>query len=399
MWTSILKRRLLCQIIPHSKVKLKNINKLSSVSHPLHNHNLARTSSKIPVCYFSKFSLDDKLPKTTSEDAQKRTILEEVVNKCHPGFQPYLRLIRFDKPTGTLFLLWPCYWSLSMATAPGCFPDPSLLALFGAGAFLMRGAGCIINDLWDKDIDSKVARTQSRPLACGDISSLDAWMLLGGKLSLALLVLLQFNWYSIVFGATSLALVVVYPLVKRISYWPQLMLGLTFNWGAFLGWSALHGSCDWSTVLPLYIACVSWTMIYDTIYAHQDKVDDVLIKIKSTAIKFGERTKYCLAGFSTTMVTFLLLAGYSGHQTWPFYTSVGLTAALLTSQISSLNINDSQSCWKTFKANQRLGLIVFLGIVGGTLAKKHKDSNRKPSMILNDSLLPPPNLVTSKAFS
>lgn len=394
-----MERRLFHQNTPCYITQLKNLKKNSCIYHPLRHNNLAKSAVNPSVCFLSsKSSQNSYFSKSKSAvDVQDRTTLEKVIYKCHPRFQPYLRLIRFDKPTGTLFLLWPCYWSLSLATAPGCFPDPFLLALFGAGAFLMRGAGCIINDIWDKDIDSKVSRTASRPLARGDLSILDAWMLLGGKLSLALLILLQLNWYSIVLGSTSLALVVAYPLAKRVSYWPQLMLGLTFNWGAFLGWAALHSCCDWRTVLPLYMACISWTLIYDTIYAHQDKVDDVLIKIKSTAIKFGEDTKYYLSGFSTTMVGFLLLAGYSSHQTWPFYTSVGITAALLASQITSLNINDNPSCWKTFKANQRLGLVIFLGIVGGTLAKKH-DSNHKQSLTLNESLLPV-NLVTSKVFS
>ncbi|PRD32324.1 UNVERIFIED_CONTAM: 4-hydroxybenzoate polyprenyltransferase [Trichonephila clavipes] len=182
----------------------------------------------------------------------------------------------------TWLLLWPCYWSISLASLPGCLPDLSLLALFGAGAFLMRGAGCTINDLWDKDIDAKIKNLDiSDPQNC----------------------------------------------------WKTFQLNsLTFNWGAFLGWSAVHASCDWSVVLPLYAAGICWTMVYDTIYAHQDKVDDVIVKIKSTALKFGDDTKYYLVGFSSTMVGLLLLTGYNCQQTWPFYTSVGLTGFLLMSQ-------------------------------------------------------------------
>ncbi|KAF8777029.1 4-hydroxybenzoate polyprenyltransferase like protein [Argiope bruennichi] len=326
--------------------------------------------------------------------------MEKLVNKAPLGVQPYLRLMRIDKPTGTWLLLWPCYWSISLAATPGCLPDLSLLALFGTGAILMRGAGCTINDLWDKDIDSKVARTKSRPIARGDISTLDAWMFLGGQLSLALLILLELNWHSVLLGASSLALVTTYPLVKRISYWPQLMLGLTFNWGALLGWSSVHASCNWSVVLPLYGACISWTMIYDTIYAHQDKVDDVLIKIKSTALKFKEDTKYYLAGFSTSMVTLLLLSGYNCQQTWPFYASVGLTGALLASQIKMVNIDNPQSCWKAFKSNRRIGLIIFLGIVTGNLAKEIKDSKvKKSNIITSDTILSGTNLPIRKAFS
>ncbi|GIX97209.1 4-hydroxybenzoate polyprenyltransferase, mitochondrial [Caerostris extrusa] len=207
-------------------------------------------------------------------------------------------------------------------------------------------------------------------------------MFLGGQLSLALFVLLQLNWHSVLLGASSLGLVIVYPLVKRISYWPQLMLGLTFNWGALLGWSAVHASCNWSAVLPLYTACVSWTMIYDTIYAHQDKVDDVLIKIKSTALKFKENTKHYLTGFSTSMITLLLLSGYNCEQTWPFYASVGLTSILLMSQIKTVNTNDPQSCWKAFKSNRKIGLIIFLGIISGNLLKEIKDSKVKKKNVM-----------------
>lgn len=398
MWGNLLRRHIFCHITSSVRTKCRNKYKLYfSVCDPC--FNLSRTICSTSYNFSASSKSLNKEPKPLSQTKNHEiTFLEKIVNKCHPDFQPYLRLIRFDKPTGTLFLLWPCYWSLSLATAPGCFPDPALLFLFGTGAFLMRGAGCIINDLWDKDIDSKVARTKTRPLACGDISTLDAWMLLGGKLSLALFVLLQFNWYSIMLGASSLIFVVTYPVVKRISYWPQLMLGLTFNWGAFLGWSALHGFCDWFTVLPLYLSCISWTLIYDTIYAHQDKVDDVLIKIKSTAIKFGENTKYYLAGFSSSMVGFLLLAGYSSHQTWPFYTSVGLTAALLASQISSLNIDDPKNCWKNFKSNNRIGLLIFLGIVSGTLMKNPSDSKSKSSLLVNEQLLLAPSTVDNKAY-
>ncbi|KAG9331523.1 hypothetical protein JZ751_018926 [Albula glossodonta] len=152
---------------------------------------------------------------------------------------------------------------------PGCLPDVSMLTLFGIGALLMRGAGCTINDMWDKDFDKKVSRTASRPIASGEISQLQALTFLGVQLTSALGVLLCLNYYSIALGAASLSLVVSYPLMKRITYWPQLVLGLTFNWGALLGWSAVMGSCDWSVCLPLYFSGVMWTLIYDTIYAHQ----------------------------------------------------------------------------------------------------------------------------------
>ncbi|XP_013791291.1 4-hydroxybenzoate polyprenyltransferase, mitochondrial-like [Limulus polyphemus] len=198
-----------------------------------------------------------------------KTLAESLVHSMPGSIQPYLKLMRIDRPIGTWLLLWPCAWSIGLATPAGHFPDPYYLALFAAGALLMRGAGCTVNDMWDKDIDKQVARTKDRPLASGQLNMIDAWVLLGGQLSLALFVLLQLNWYSIVLGASSLGLVVTYPLMKRFTYWPQVMLGLTFNWGAFLGWSSICGTCKWSAVLPLYTACIFWTLIYDTIYAHQ----------------------------------------------------------------------------------------------------------------------------------
>lgn len=174
--------------------------------------------------------------------------------------------------TGSYLLFWPCGWSIALSAAPGAWPDPLMLAVFATGAFVMRGAGCTINDMWDRDIDSKVARTKDRPLANGDLTQTDALVFLSAQLGIGLLVLLQLNLYSIVLGAGSLALVIVYPLMKRVTYWPQFVLGMAFNWGALLGWSATQGSVYWSACLPLYAAGVCWTIVYDTIYAHQVNV-------------------------------------------------------------------------------------------------------------------------------
>merc|ERR1719233_674127 len=194
------------------------------------------------------------------------------------------------------------------------------LSLVLSTAFVMRGAGCTINDMWDKNIDKAVERTRDRPITSGQVSMFDALVFLGGQLGVGLLILLQLNWYSVLLGAASMGLVVTYPVMKRFTYYPQFVLGLAFNWGALLGWSALVGSCDWSVVIPLYLAGISWTMIYDTIYAHQeDKYDDVIIGMKSTAIKFGDQTPVCLSCFATTMITCLTYCGWSTGQTWPYY--------------------------------------------------------------------------------
>uniref|UniRef100_A0A182J8M5 4-hydroxybenzoate polyprenyltransferase, mitochondrial n=1 Tax=Anopheles atroparvus TaxID=41427 RepID=A0A182J8M5_ANOAO len=323
-----------------------------------------------------------------SDNSDKKNVLPERTRITRPWMDrisPYARLMRIDRPIGSWLLFWPCGWSIALSAPAGCWPDPLLLGLFGVGAFIMRGAGCTINDLWDRDIDAKVERTRNRPLVSGEIAPFDALVFLSGQLGLGLLVLLQLNWYSILLGASSLGLVIVYPLMKRITYWPQLMLGATFNWGALLGWSATQGSVEWAACLPLYAAGVCWTIVYDTIYAHQDKVDDVLIGIKSTALRFGDNTKLWLTGFTATMLGNLITAGLVCDQTWPYYTSIGLIAAHLTHQIHSLNIHNPTDCATKFISNHQVGLILFLGIVFGTLYKQNSDERAKASISNNST--------------
>lgn len=297
-----------------------------------------------------------------------------IVNSAPAPVRPYLRLMRLDKPIGTWLLYLPCTWSIALAADPGCLPHLGMLTLFGTGALLMRGAGCTINDMWDRDFDKKVARTATRPIASGEISQLQALVFLGGQLSLALGVLLCLNYYSIALGAASLSLVVTYPLMKRITYWPQFVLGLTFNWGALLGWSAVKGYCDWSVCLPLYFSGVMWTLIYDTIYAHQDKDDDVKVGVKSTALRFQEQTKPWLSGFTVAMMSGLVVAGVNAEQTLPYYAVLSAVAVHLTHQIYSLDINKPEDCWKKFVSNRNLGLLLFLGIVVGNLWKERQET-------------------------
>ncbi|XP_064483313.1 4-hydroxybenzoate polyprenyltransferase, mitochondrial-like [Ornithodoros turicata] len=301
--------------------------------------------------------------------ASKRTLADRFVSSCPEELQPYLRLMRLDKPIGSWLLAWPGFWSIGLAAESGSLPDLWLLTLFGAGAVLMRGAGCTINDMWDRDIDKKVERTKNRPLARGDLTRFDALVFAGGLLALSDIILLQLNWYSIVLGASSLMLVTVYPLMKRITYWPQLALGLTFNWGALLGWAAVHGSCDWTVVLPLYMATMSWTLVYDTIYAHQDRVDDAIIGMKSTALKFGKQTKPWLWAFACSMVGNLTLCGWTSGQSWPFYLATIATAGHLATQIKTLKLDDAGDCGRKFVANRQVGFIMFLGIICSSLLK------------------------------
>jgi len=297
-------------------------------------------------------------------------VAPKLVSNFPSPVQPFLRLARLDKPIGTWLLFWPCGWSLCLATPAGQLPDLSMLAIFGVGAFVMRGAGCTINDMWDKNIDKAVERTRDRPITSGQVSMFDALVFLGGQLGVGLLILLQLNWYSVLLGAASMGLVVTYPVMKRFTYYPQFVLGLAFNWGALLGWSALAGTCNWPVVLPLYLAGISWTMIYDTIYAHQDKYDDVIIGMKSTAIKFGEQTPVCLSCFATTMISCLTYCGWATGQTWPYYGALLGVGGHLAHQIRTLDINNREDCAKKFISNRWVGLGVFLGIMTGTLLKE-----------------------------
>lgn len=324
--------------------------------------------------------LRDYSSNTSDKKPEPKGVLQTILQS------PYARLMRVDRPIGSWLLFWPCGWSIALSAPAGCWPDLWMLTMFGAGAFIMRGAGCTINDMWDRDIDGKVARTKSRPLVAGELSSADAWFFLGGQLGLGLLILLELNWYSILLGASSLGLVIIYPLMKRITHWPQLVLGMTFNWGALLGWSATQGSVMWSACLPLYLAGVCWTIVYDTIYAHQDKVDDALLGIKSTAIRFGDNTKLWLSGFTTAMIGGLVTSGVVCDQTWPYYSAVGLISAHLAHQIYSLNIDNPTDCATKFISNHQVGLILFLGIVLGTLYKGY--GQRAPSSSSTSSSSP-----------
>jgi len=304
---------------------------------------------------------------------QAATLPMRLVQATPTAVQPYLRLARADRPIGSWLLFWPCGWSLAMAAPAGCWPDPLLLSLFGLGAVVMRGAGCTINDLWDRDIDGKVERTRDRPLASGVMHPLDAVAFLSAQLSLGLAILLQLNWPAVVLGMSSLGLVFIYPAAKRFTNWPQLVLGLTFNWGALLGWCAARGSLDASVCFPLYAAGICWTLLYDTIYAHQDTDDDVELGIFSTALHFGEDSKKWLTGFASAMMAGLLVSGACAGQTWPYYAAVLAVGAHASHQVSTLKMHDPSDCSDKFRSNRALGATLFLGIVLGTYLKASED--------------------------
>lgn len=278
--------------------------------------------------------------------------------------RPYMELMRLEKPIGSWLLYWPGAWSLALATHPSP-PSIRLLALFGLGAIVMRGAGCTINDLWDRNLDKLVERTRDRPLASHRLERTQAISWLGIQLSAGLAILLQLNGPSVLLGAASLLPVIVYPLMKRITYWPQLVLGLTFNWGALLGWTAADpaGLANWSVMLPLYAGGICWTLVYDTIYALQDIKDDLTVGIKSTAILFGAHVKTWLTGFATASLGFFALAGYQNGMSWPYYMGVAGCALHYTWQLCTLRPAEVTDCLNKFKSNRYLGAILFMGIV------------------------------------
>lgn len=214
------------------------------------------------------------------------------VDHMPAALRPYLRLARADRPIGVWLLMLPCWWSTALAAPPGGLPDWRLLLLFFVGSAVMRGAGCTLNDIADRDIDAQVARTRGRPLPSGAIGVKAAFAFLGLQALAGLLVLLSLNEFTVWLGIASLLPVAIYPFMKRITYWPQAVLGIAFNWGALVGWTAVRGDLGWPAVL-LYVAGILWTLGYDTIYAHQDKEDDAVVGVKSTALRLGDRTRPC----------------------------------------------------------------------------------------------------------
>ncbi len=302
------------------------------------------------------------------KEAPTDTVKQGWVNRLSPDFAwPYLQLMRADRPIGTWLLLWPGLWSLALAShnINAAWPITlKFMALFAIGAFVMRGAGCVVNDMADRKYDALVARTRGRPLPSGRVSVLQALIFLGILCLIGLVILLQFNVFTIWLGIASLALVVIYPFMKRITYWPQLMLGLTFNWGALMGWSAITGSLAWPAIV-LYAAGIFWTLGYDTIYAHQDKEDDALIGVKSTALRLKENTPQWLLFFYGAMLLLLVGAGYMAAIGPAYYVGLGVIAGHCLWQIKSLAMSDSDNCLRLFRSNHPLGLILFVSILGG----------------------------------
>jgi 4-hydroxybenzoate polyprenyltransferase len=283
------------------------------------------------------------------------------IDRIPDRLRPYAVLARWDRPIGTWLLLWPCWWAVALA--PG-WPDLPLLALFAIGAVALRGAGCVINDLADRDLDARVERTRNRPLASGRLSTRQALAFLGVQLLVGLLVLLSFNSFTILLGFASMPLVIAYPFMKRITWWPQAFLGLTFNWGALVGWSAVTGDLE-APALVLYVAGFLWTLGYDTIYAHQDKVDDALIGVKSSARWLGAATPRWLWIFYAGALVLIGVAGRLVGMGPGFYLLLIVAGAHLAWQVRTLDLDDPRSCLSRFRSNRQFGWLVFLALLAG----------------------------------
>jgi 4-hydroxybenzoate polyprenyltransferase len=293
------------------------------------------------------------------------------VSRLPPGWRPYAQLMRLERPIGWWLLLIPCWWGLALAqlTVPGGgLPNLWHGLLFLIGAIVMRGAGCVVNDLADKNIDAKVERTRNRPLPSGRVSRKQALIFLAALLLIGLSILLQFNRLTIITATASLAIVAVYPFMKRITYLPQLVLGFAFNWGALVGWTAETGSLS-AAPLALYSGGILWTLAYDTIYAHQDKDDDALIGVKSTALLFGKSTSIWLTAFFALSLACIDAALWLAHAPFIAHIFVIAAAAHAFWQVKSFDDTNSARCLQLFRANRNFGLLILVGLILGCLTK------------------------------
>jgi 4-hydroxybenzoate polyprenyltransferase len=284
--------------------------------------------------------------------------------------RPYLRLARFDRPIGAWLLLMPCWWSAALAA--GAAHDVGQLTrtivLFFVGAFVMRGAGCTWNDITDRDLDARVERTRSRPIPAGQVSVTQALIFLVAQALIGLVVLLQFNRFAVMTGIASLSVVAIYPFMKRITWWPQIVLGLAFSWGALMGFAVILGRIDAAAIL-LYAGSISWVIGYDTIYAHQDVEDDALIGVKSTARLFGARTGLALMLFYALAAILIGIALTLSGAGVPAWIALIVFAAHLAWQIRRLDIKDPALCLRVFKSNRDAGLLFFAGLLADAVMR------------------------------
>jgi 4-hydroxybenzoate polyprenyltransferase len=281
-----------------------------------------------------------------------------------PAWRPYLRLARIDRPIGWWLLLLPCWWSAAAAASADLSGPPSLvhLVLFWIGAVAMRGAGCTYNDIVDRDLDRQVERTRNRPIPSGQVSATQAAVFLVAQCLVGLAVLLSFNRFAILTGFASLAIVAIYPFMKRITSWPQAVLGLAFAWGGLMGWAAHSGTLAWPAVL-IYAGAIFWTMGYDTVYAIQDFEDDAIVGIRSTARLFGRNAQQAVGLLYVGAVLCLTAALVGAGLGIPAYLGLLAFAAHLAGQVRQIAIGDRQGALRLFRSNRDAGLLLFAGLV------------------------------------
>lgn len=298
--------------------------------------------------------MQSKEPNGIVADASRGNFIDRFAPEW---LKPYARLARWDRPLPLLLLFWPCAISVALAAVarPMAPFNWSAIVLFLIGAIAMRGAGCTFNDIVDRDIDDKVARTRSRPIPSGQVTTMQAAVFLVAQCLVGLAVLLQFNGFTIMLGIASLGLAAIYPFMKRVTYWPQLFLGLAFSYGALMGWASEMGALHLPAFV-LYAACILWTIGYDTIYALQDVEDDALIGVKSTALLFGNKAREIVAVFYIGAYALWMFAGYLAKADVIFFAAALPCAGVLAWQIITLDPKDGAGCLKRFKANHYAGL-------------------------------------------
>ena len=283
--------------------------------------------------------------------------------------RPYARLARLDRPIGTWLLLFPCWWSIAFASPQPLSPESLILfATFGIGALTMRGAGCTFNDICDRDFDAQVARTRDRPLPSGQVTVRGAVVFLAVLLALGLAILLTLNPFAIAVGVASLVLVFAYPLSKRVTYWPQFVLGLAFNWGALLGWAAVREEISLAPVL-LYVGGIFWTLGYDTIYAHQDRRDDPAAGVKSTARRLGLDSKPWLYAFYLIAAALFAATGHVVGLGWVFYAGLALATLQFVWQVADVDLDAPKDCLAKFRSNRLAAWLILGSIVIAQLAR------------------------------
>lgn len=287
--------------------------------------------------------------------------------------------MRWDKPTGTLLALTPSLWSVGLTTPETMMtPDLKTMVIFTAGAIAARGMGCTLNDILDRKYDKLVDRTKNRPIACGDISTKEGVLYLAIQSTIGLSILCLNNLEVIKLGLFSGLMISTYPLFKRFTYWPQIMLALTMNWGVLMGYAAVKGAIclnDLPIVLPIYLGANFWTLYYDTIYAHQDKTDDMFIGVKSSALVLGDSTKSFLKYMSGGMFLSLTLAGLLTSQLWPYYASVASAGLYQSYQIRKMNLDCKDNCWVMFDQQKYIGCLILSGVLISVALKSRKKSS------------------------